>query len=110
MNQQKWYNYDAQIPHVKLFWLYVFNKKRPSIISNYIIPSESQLLTTLSENSGVSVVWDINAKPFIEEKKLQLVWNSTKMPSTEIYILSRKNDTLSSILDEIQEEISTYFK
>ena len=78
------------------------------IISNYIIPSESQLLTTLSENSGVSVVWDINAKPFIEEKKLQLVWNSTKMPSTEIFILSRKNDTLSSILEEVQKEMQTY--
>lgn len=108
LNQQKWYNYDAQIPHVKIFWLYVFDKKRPSIISNYIIPSESQLLTTLSENTGVSVVWDINAKPFIEEKKLQLVWNSTKMPSTEIYILSRKNDTLSAILEEVQKEMQTY--
>lgn len=108
LNQQKWYNYDAQIPHVKLFWLYVFDKKRPSIISNYIIPSESQLLTALSENFGVSVVWDINAKPFIEENKLQLVWNSPKMPSTEIYILSRKNDTLSSILEEVQEEMRSY--
>lgn len=108
LNQQKWYNYDARIPHVKLFWLYVFDKKRPSIISNYIIPSESELLNALSKNSGVSVVWDINAKPFIEENKLQLVWNSMKMPSTEVYILSRKNSTLNALLDDIQKEMQTY--
>ena len=52
LNQQKWYNFDARIPHVKLFWLHVFDKKRPSMVSNYIIPSESEILSTLVENSG----------------------------------------------------------
>jgi DNA-binding transcriptional LysR family regulator len=71
LNQQKWYNFDAGIPHVKLFWLYVFDKKRPTIVSNYIIPSESELLLALAENSGVAVVWDINAKQLIKEYKIQ---------------------------------------
>lgn len=105
VNQQKWYNYDARIPHVKLFWLYVFDKKRPSMISNYIIPSETEMLTTLVENSGVAIVWDINAKKYLQSKNMQLVWDSSKMPATEIYLLSRKNDTLNSILDEVVKEI-----
>ncbi|CAM3743180.1 LysR family transcriptional regulator [Flavobacterium gelidilacus] len=108
LNEQKWYNFDARIPHVKLFWLYVFDKKRPSMISNYIIPSETEMLATLAENSGVSIVWNINAKRYLKENKIQLVWNSSKMPSTEIYLLARKNDTLNSILDEVKEEIGAY--
>lgn len=108
LNEQKWYNFDARIPHVKLFWLYVFDKKRPSMVSNYIIPSESEMLSTLAENSGVSVVWDINAKHYLKANKLQLLWDSPKMPSTEIYLLARKNDTLNSILDEVKEEISAF--
>ena len=108
LNQQKWYNFDARIPHVKLFWLHVFDKKRPSMVSNYIIPSESEMLSTLVENSGVSVVWDINAKPYLKNNQLQLIWDSAKMPSTEIYILSRKNDALNIVLKEMKEEISAY--
>jgi len=108
LNQQKWYNFDARIPHVKLFWLHVFDKKRPSMVSNYIIPSESEMLSTLVENSGVSVVWNINAKPYLKNNQLQLIWDSAKMPSTEIYILSRKNDALNIVLNEMKEEISAY--
>lgn len=106
LNQQKWYNYDARIPNVKLFWLHVFDKKRPSMVSNYIIPSESEMLATLTENSGVSIVWDINTKKYLNENKIQLLWNSSKMPKTEVFLLARKNDTLNSILDEVKEEIS----
>ena len=108
LNNQKWYNYDARIPHVKLFWLHVFDKKRPSMISNYIIPSEAEMLLALIENSGLSVVWDVNAKKYLRENKIQLVWNSSKMPSTDVYLLARKNDTLNSILDDVKEEISNY--
>ena len=105
LNQQKWYNYDAGIPHVKLFWLYVFDKKRPSIISNYTIPSESEMLMTLAQNTGVSVVWDINAKGLLAKKEIQLIWNSEKMPSTDLYLLARKNDTLNSILEDVKNEL-----
>ena len=78
------------------------------MVSNYIIPSESEMLATLAENSGVSVVWDINAKHYLNKNKIQLVWNSSKMPSTEVFLLARKNDTLNAVLDEVKEEIRTY--
>ena len=78
------------------------------MVSNYIIPSESEMLATLAENSGVSIVWNINAKKYLSENKIQLLWNSSKMPETEVFLLARKNDTLNSILDEVKDEISTY--
>jgi DNA-binding transcriptional LysR family regulator len=105
MNDQKWYSHDAGIPHIKLFWLHVFAKKRPSIVANYIIPSEYEMLEILSKNIGVAVTWNINAKKMIEEKKLQLIWNSKEMPSTEVFLLSGKNNNLSSVFQDIMTEL-----
>lgn len=105
LNEQKWFSYDAGIPHIKLFWLHVFNKKRPSMVPNYIIPSEYEMLEILSKNSGIAVVWNINSKDFIEEKKLQLLWNSKQMPSTEVFLLSGKNDNLNTVFDKIELEL-----
>jgi DNA-binding transcriptional LysR family regulator len=105
LNDQKWYSHDTGIPHIKLFWLHVFAKKRPSIVANYIIPSEYEMLEILSKNTGVAVTWDINAKKLVQEKKLQLIWNSKEMPSTEVYLLSGKNDNLSSIFQDVVIEL-----
>jgi hypothetical protein len=45
------------------------------------------------------VVADCNAKSLIEENKIQLLWNSKQMPSTEVFVLSgKKRDNLSTIL------------
>ncbi|MGQ7945774.1 LysR family transcriptional regulator [Flavobacterium sp. WC2509] len=106
LNDQKWYSHDAGIPHIKLFWLHVFAKKRPSIVANYIIPSEYEMLEILSRNTGVAVTWNINAKNFIQEKKLQLIWNSKDMPSTEVFLLSGKNENLSSFFEDIETELN----
>jgi DNA-binding transcriptional LysR family regulator len=110
LNHQKWYNFDARIPHVKLFWLHVFDKKRPSIISNYIIPSEYEMLVSLSRNTVISIVWNSNAKEFLKNKTIQLVWGSPKMPSTSVFLLSRKNDSLNSILDEVLVELKVFLE
>ena len=110
LNHQKWYNFDARIPHVKLFWLHVFDKKRPSIISNYIIPSEYEMLVSLSRNTGISIVWNSNANEFLKNKMIQLVWDSPKMPSTSVFLLSRKNDSLNSILDEVLVELKAFLE
>jgi DNA-binding transcriptional LysR family regulator len=105
LNDQKWFSHNAQIPHIKLFWLHVFNKKRPSMIPNYIIPSEYEMLEIISKNTGIAVVWDCNAKSLIAENKIQLLWNSKQMPSTEVFLLSGKNDNLSTIFENIQLEL-----
>ncbi|OOG73408.1 LysR family transcriptional regulator [Flavobacterium sp. A45] len=105
MNEQKWYSHDAGIPHIKLFWLHVFAKKRPSIVANYIIPSEYEMLEILSKNNGVAITWNVNAKNLLGEKKLKLIWNSKEMPSTEVFLLSGKNNNLSSVFQDIEMEL-----
>jgi DNA-binding transcriptional LysR family regulator len=109
LNKQKWYSEEAQISHIKFFWLHVFDKKRPSIIPNYIIPSESEMLATLIENSGVAIVWDINAKRYLASGQLQLVWDSAKMPAEELYLMARKNNTLNAILEELSIALRLLF-
>ncbi|MFE3867668.1 LysR family transcriptional regulator [Flavobacterium sp. LS2P90] len=110
LNDQKWFSHNAQIPHIKLFWLHVFNKKRPSMIPNYIIPSEYEMIEMLSKNTGIAVVWNINAKIYIEEKRIELLWNSKQMPSTEVFLLSGKNDNLSAIFEKIELELKTVLR
>ena len=105
LNNQKWFSHDSGIPHIKLFWLHVFNKKRPSMIPNYIIPSEYEMVELLSKNTGVAVVWDCNAANLLAEKRIQLVWNSKHMPSTEVFLLSGKNENLATIFENIETEL-----
>ncbi|MNQ54133.1 HTH-type transcriptional regulator YjiE [compost metagenome] len=105
LNDQKWFSHDARIPHIKLFWLHVFNKKRPSMIPNYIIPSEYEMLDLVSKNTGIAVTWNCNAKSFINDGKLQLLWDSNEMPSTNVFLLSGKNDNLSAVFENIEAEL-----
>jgi DNA-binding transcriptional LysR family regulator len=105
LNSQKWFSHDSGIPHIKLFWLHVFNKKRPSMVSNYIIPSEYEMLELLSKNTGVAVVWNINAKNLLAENKLQLLWDSNQMPSTEVFLLSGKKENITTIFENIEAEL-----
>ena len=75
------------------------------MIPSFIIPSEYEMLEILSKNNGIAVVWDINAALFIQDKKLQLLWNSKQMPSTEVFLLSGKNDNLNTIFQNIEVEL-----
>ena len=109
LNGQKWYSHDARIPHIKLFWLHAFNKKRPSLVPNYIIPSESEMLEMLSRNSGVAITWNCNARKYIKENKLQLLWNSYNVPEEFVYLLAAKNNNVNSFFDVIAKELKLFF-
>ena len=105
LNNQKWFSHDSGIPHIKLFWLHVFNKKRPSMVPNYIIPSEYEMLELLSKNTGVAIVWNSNAKDLLAEKKIQLLWDSNQMPGTEVFLLSRKKENITAFFENIEAQL-----
>lgn len=105
LNNQKWFSHDSGIPHIKLFWLHVFNKKRPSMVPNYIIPSEYEMLELLSKNTGIAVVWNSNAKDLLAEKKIQLLWDSNQMPGTEVFLLSRKKENITAFFENIEAQL-----
>ena len=68
--QQKWYAHDSASGYIKLFWMVIFNRKRPAIVPNYIIPNEYEVLFQLAQGSGLSVAIEQNATPFIQEGSL----------------------------------------
>ncbi|MBK0369389.1 LysR family transcriptional regulator [Flavobacterium agrisoli] len=105
LNQFKWFSHDARIPHVKLFWLHVFNKKRPSLQPNYIIPNEYEMLCALSQHNGVALTYHCNAKSLIASNKLQLLWNAPSMPAEDIFLLSGKNEALQSAFNLILKRL-----
>ena len=75
------------------------------MVPNYIIPSEYEMLELLSKNTGVAVVWNINAKNFLVENRLQLLWDSNQMPSTEVFLLSGKKENITAIFENIEAEL-----
>jgi DNA-binding transcriptional LysR family regulator len=108
LNEQKWYSHDARIPYVKLFWLHAFNKKRPSMVPNYIIPSESEMLEMLSKNTGIAITWNCNARKYIKDNRLQLVWNNFHVPEEFVYLLTPKNNNLSTFFESIAKELKLF--
>jgi hypothetical protein len=44
-------------------------------------------------------------KKFIAENKLQLLWKSTLMPTTAVYLLSAKNTKFNTTIQEIEVEL-----
>ena len=75
------------------------------MVPNYIIPSEYEMLELLSKNTGVAVVWNINAKNLLVENRLQLLWDSNQMPSTEVFLLSRKKENITAFFENIEAQL-----
>lgn len=67
-----WYAHDNNSSFIKIFWLTVFDKKRPSIIPNYIVPNEFEVLFQLAAGSGLAVAFDSTVGPFLNSKQLQV--------------------------------------
>jgi hypothetical protein len=66
-------------------------------------------MEALSKNTGVSVVWNCNAKAFIYDKKLQKIWDSKQMP-TEVFLLSKNDNTAAfQIEKKLKKVLGDYF-
>ncbi|MFY0651255.1 MAG: LysR family transcriptional regulator [Cyclobacteriaceae bacterium] len=72
LSKQTWYAHDINSSFIKIYWLTVFDKTRPAIIPNYIIPNEYEVLFQQSNGSGVSVAFDSSVKSFVKDGKLQV--------------------------------------
>lgn len=71
LTKQKWYAHDTTSSYLKLYWMHLFEKRRPAIIPNYVIPNEYEVLSQLSKGSGLTIALDTNVKPFIERGLLK---------------------------------------
>ncbi len=92
LNKHKWYAHDSAAGFIKLYWLNIFNKKRPNIIPNYIIPNEYEVLFQLSHGKGLTVALNTNVAPFIKDGTLQAC-EIKEIILRELVIIANKNKT-----------------
>jgi DNA-binding transcriptional LysR family regulator len=90
LEKQTWFSHMSTNPFIKLFWLHCFDKKRPKVFTNYIIPNEYFMLQELTKVEGVCVTLKENAKEFIENKSLKLIWESEDYPERAYYLIAHK--------------------
>lgn len=70
---QTWFAHDPAFGYIKLFWMQNFDKKRPNIIANYVIPDEYELLVQLSNMSGLTIASDSVVAPFKKRGALKTI-------------------------------------
>ncbi len=90
LEQQVWFSHMATNPFIKLFWLHCFNKKRPKVFTNYIIPNEYFMLQELTKTAGVCVTMLENARSFLASGTLKLIWQPSTYPARPYYLIAHK--------------------
>lgn len=90
LERQTWFSHMSTNPFIKLFWLHCFGKKRPRVFTNYIIPNEYFMLEELSKVEGVGVTVLENAKEFIDNQSLKLIWQSDTYPERDYFLIAHK--------------------
>ncbi|NLR91189.1 LysR family transcriptional regulator [Flammeovirga agarivorans] len=99
---QVWFSHMSTNPFIKLLWMHCFNKKRPKIFTNYIIPNEYFMLQELTEVEGVAVTLKHNAQEFLDQKQLQLIWEPNDYPIRDYYLIAhKKQEPFFTILKSI---------
>ena len=89
-------------PFVKLFWLHCFNKKRPKVLANYVVPNEYFMLQELAKVLGICVTLKENAKPFLADQSLKLIWESPDYPLRDYFLVAhKKQSTLFEMLKKL---------
>ncbi|BDD12096.1 LysR family transcriptional regulator (plasmid) [Fulvitalea axinellae] len=90
LEKQVWFSHMSTSPYIKLFWLHCFNKRRPKVFTNYVIPNEYFMLQELTKVEGIGVTLLENAKEFISDKSLQLIWQPDNYPVRDYYLITHK--------------------
>ncbi|WP_420579836.1 LysR family transcriptional regulator [Reichenbachiella sp.] len=111
LGQHKWYAHDHNSSFIKIYWLNVFDKKRPAIVPNYVIPNEFETLYQQTRGSGLSIAFDNVAQHFVNEGTLQTC-ELKKVNYRDLYLISNKKkskkdetDRLLKILKQINPPV-----
>lgn len=100
MASHKWYAHDNNSNFIKIYWLNVFDKKRPAIVPNYIIPNEYEVLFQQTLGSGLSVAFDNIVQPFVSNGTLK-VCELKKVTYRNLSLIANKKKTDQGISNKI---------
>ncbi len=94
LEQQIWFSHLSTNPFIKLFWLHCFNKKRPKVFTNYVIPNEYFMLQELTKTEGICITLLENAKAFLEKGTLKHIWETSTYPERNYYLIAHKKQKI----------------
>ena len=93
LEKQTWFSYDNNQKDIEKFWETRFNTN-PKIIPRYILPSYLDIIETLKNNNGFSIV----PKQLCKEKLIKVPIESSKMAEQKLfYSFKFKNSKLKEI-------------
>ncbi|MEM8895392.1 MAG: hypothetical protein AAGC88_12495, partial [Bacteroidota bacterium] len=90
LEQQTWFSHMSTNPFIKLFWLHCFNKRRPKVFTNYVIPNEYFMLQELTKTEGICITLLENAAAFLSDGSLKRIWTSSNYPDRDYYLIAHK--------------------
>jgi len=109
LTEQIWYSHNTGGDFIKHYWLNIFNKKRPSIVPNYVIPNEYETLDQQVKGTGISIAFETTAQPFIESKQL-IVCRKTKVKMRDIVLICNKQNSNPDITQRLVELCMSGYK
>lgn len=105
---QTWFAHDTAFGYIKQFWMQNFDKKRPSIIANYVIPDEQDLLVQLSKMSGLTIATDSVVAPFVSKGLLKTI-DLNSIYFRTLSLLSNKKKAPKEMTNKILELLQERF-
>ena len=100
LEKQTWYAHNSMSSLIKLYWLHTFNKKRPSVIPNYIIPNEHEVLYQLAQNSGVCITTQSTLYPFTHSGTLKSS-DIADLHWRDLYLISNKKNYSKELTQKV---------
>lgn len=98
--KHQWYAHDHNSSFIKIYWLNIFDKQRPSIVPNYVIPNEFETLFQQTRGSGLSIAFDNVAAHFVHEGTLQTC-ELKKVNYRDLYLIANKKKSKATVTDKI---------
>ncbi len=87
-----WFSHEKSSGFIKLFWLYTFDKKRPSIVPNYVIPNEHEMLKVQAGSEGLSIAFNSSVQSFTDKGLLKQI-ALEKCFKRNLYLIANKKKT-----------------
>jgi DNA-binding transcriptional LysR family regulator len=102
LKSQTWYGTTGDMEHLRRFWFNNFDK-RPDFKPNYIVPNICSILRCLSVGEGIAVVPDFLAQKELNEEKVKVIWEGSKIHENTLYFGTRKKSIYEHEIAKVKE-------
>ncbi|MEM1219638.1 MAG: LysR family transcriptional regulator [Bacteroidota bacterium] len=88
--QQTWFAHQGDGNYLESFWRQCFAQRRPKVFTNFLIPNVYFMLQELTQKPGIAIVPLENAKEFLSQHTLKIIWQPDSAPTRGYYLIAHK--------------------